>query len=161
MSFDFSAAWARSSVETHAFKGALDALFESQRARLPAEAAQNSARAAEEAEEQAKQDAQQAEDAGQKQAEEDKKRKREEQAKEAQEQEEKRLKTEEETRKQAALAVKGGEEAAKKSKTDKVIGELSSPATAIVFRGGPTCPFQRGRQQQEDPQGHRSCLLDL
>ena len=55
VSFDFGAACAQGRADTSAFKGALDALFESQRGRLPDEAASNEDAAKMEAEEQAKQ----------------------------------------------------------------------------------------------------------
>ena len=77
VSFDFSPARARGDTDT--FKGALDALFESQRSRLPEEEAANANKAAQEAEESEKA-AKQIEES-QTQEEEEQKRKRE-QAKE-------------------------------------------------------------------------------
>ena len=70
VSFDFGAACAQGRADTSAFKGALDALFESQRGRLPDEAANNENAAKREAEEQAKQDAENAEQDAKRQAQE-------------------------------------------------------------------------------------------
>ena len=63
VSFDFGAACAHGHADTSVFKGALDALFESQRGLLPHEAAGNEDAAKQEAEEQAKQAKQEAEKA--------------------------------------------------------------------------------------------------
>ena len=130
VSFDFGAASAKGLADTSAFKGALDALFESQRGLLPDEAASNEDAAKQEAEEQAKQDAEKAEQDTKRQAQEQE-RKRKIDAEQAQaEQEAKRRKY------QAAL--QAAAEAAgpsRPSKNDEVVACLASPSAEAVLRG--------------------------
>ena len=100
------------SADTSAFKGALDALFESQRGLLPDEAASNEDAAKQEAEEQAKQDAEKAEQDTKRQAQEQE-RKMKVDAEQAQaEQEAKR-------RKDQAQALQAAAEAADPSRPSK------------------------------------------
>ena len=132
VSFDFSASRAGGNSDKSTFKGALEALFESQRARLPEEAAANTSKAAHEAEESEKA-AQQAEDR-QKQEEEEQKRKRE-QAKEDEEQEAKRRRAAEQERQAAEEAAAGGD-GATKAKMEHILGEISNPSAAVGLRAG-------------------------
>jgi hypothetical protein len=100
MSFDFGAACTRFAADTAIFKGALDALFDSQKNRLPVEAAENAGQAKQEAEEEtrkrkAQEELEAKKEAKKKTEEDNRKRKREEEEAKAQE-EAKRLKVEEE-----------------------------------------------------------------
>ena len=126
VSFDLSAG--ASGAEGVEFRGALDALFEAQRAGLPAEAEANTALALQERQAVAERAA--AEGMQKEQEEQDRKRKLEEEAKH-QEEEAKRRKLEDDEQKRVARAV--AEEV--KPSLDAVVNELQAPKASFGHRG--------------------------
>ena len=128
VSFDLSAA--ASSEEGSEFKGALDALFEAQRPKLPDDAEMNQARALQE--KQAEAERASAEAAQKEQDEQNRKRKLEEEAKQ-QEDDAKRQKLEEAEQARVAEAVQGE---GVKPKLDFVANELLAPKASFGIRGG-------------------------
>ena len=128
MSFDLAAASSQVPVGNVSFKGALDALFDSQRSQLPEEAAQNERKAEQE---RAAEEAQKAlEERKKAQEEEESKRKLEEERSQA-EQEAKRLKTEEDERKRLAEAVAGKPPGV--SAGTQFVNELTAPNAVVAL----------------------------
>ena len=132
VSFDLGAPCAQPHADTAAFKGALDALFESQRSRLPDEAASNEDAAKQEAEEKAKRDAEQAEQDAKQQAQEQE-RKRKLDAEQAQgEEDAKKRKAEEEALRKAFEADNPKQP---NKEDDEVFNCLTSPSADVTLRG--------------------------